>query len=512
VLFEQLAKHVCDAFDLESLIFSGHLDILKGNIIETQSDLYSNDILYICFEDSFFALDCLPHNMFIIYKTEAAKKRIRQKLEASHVNSIFAHFSKYAKTANFIQNMLSSVSENSDSYAAFLRMIVNGNDLSYIVNEASRQCRKQIIVLDFSGKILAHSKSWDVVDPEWESFIRNGYCPVDSMQHFYELFLKRTELSNKPNMYECETTGIIYLSSPIIVNTYPHGYVFMISKNTDLGTKAFDVLPVMSRVAADYIQRNYPAVNSSVQLYRSLIGDILQGESPESIKSRIISSRLKFPKKMRLILIRSYYHQNSIEYFKLLRSQLAAVFTPIPPIYYDNSIVIIQSLADNDKTQSEKELQHLSELADSNRLLAGISNEFSDLEMLAHHYCQADDALKLSARLRVEKNLNYYKDYSFYAMLSKLSVGEHMRNFCHPALNQLKDYDKNNGTNLFETLRVFTETNFNQKITAERLFTHRNTIAYRKQQISEISGIDFLNSEELFQLTYSFKVHNYLEP
>jgi len=512
VRFDHLAKLLAEDFELDNAVHLGNVEFSKLNFIENQTNDFPSDILYICFEDSFFKLERLPQNIIIIYKSEATKKRIMQKLDAAHVNSIYVHYGKYVKTLNFIQNLMSAGNGQADSYAGFLRMIVNGNELSYIVNEASRQCSKQLIILDFSGKIIAHSKAYDVVDPEWESFIRNGYCPVETMQHFYELFLKRTEVSSKPHLYECAETGIIYLSSPIIVNGYPHGYVFMISKNSDLSPKAHDILLVMSRVAADYVQRNLPAVTSSAQLFRSIIGDILQGESPESIKSRIISSKLKVPQKMRLILVRSFYHQNSIEYLKLLRTQLALLFTPIPPIYYDNSIVIIQNVDEEKEEQTPKEMQYLWELAASNRLLVGISNDFSDLQELAEYYCQADDALKLSARLRMEEHIVYYKDVSFFAMLSKLSVGEHIRQFCHPALKLLRDYDEKNGTELFETLRVLTETNFNQKLTAERLFTHRNTIAYRRQQILELAGIDFSDSEELFQLSYSFKIHNYLEP
>lgn len=512
VRFDHLTKLLTEDFGLDSNVFTGNIEFSKMNFIENQANDYPSDILYVCFEDSFFQLERLPHNLLVIYKSEAVKKRIWQKLDSAHVNALYVHYSKYAKIINFIQNLLNAGNGQSDSYAGFLRMIVNGSNLSYIVSEASKQCGKQLIILDFSGKIIAHSQSYDVVDPEWERFIRNGYCPAESMQHFYELFLKRTEVSTKPYLYECAETGILYLSSPIVINGYPHGYVFMISKSNDLGPKAYDILPVMSRVAADYVQSNFPAVTSSAQLYRSIIGDILQGESPEAIKSRMISSKLKIPKRMRLILVRSFYHQNSLEYLKQLRSQLALLFTPIPPIYYDNSLVIIQNFDENRTEQTEKEMLYLKELTNSNRLIVGISNEFSDLQELAQHYCQADDALKLSARLRIEDNIVYYKDVSFFAMLSKLSVGEHMRQFCHPALKLLREYDDKNGTELFETLRVLTDTNFNQKLTAEKLFTHRNTIAYRRQQILELAGIDFSDSEELFQLSYSFKIYNYLEP
>ena len=86
-----------------------------------------------------------------------------------------------------------------------------------------------------------------------------------------------------------------------------------------------------------------------------------------------------------------------------------------------------------------------------------------------------------------------------------------MRDFCHSALPVLQKYDAKNGTELFETARIYVETNCNQKETADRLHTHRNTISYRKQQIQQMTNIDFTNPGELFQLNYSFKIYAYLE-
>lgn len=509
--FEQLVKFLEESFGLSSLISFGRAHISKLLFLEPHTQDHLSDAIYVTFNDNFSEISVLPQNVLMVYQSEQAKKNLTVLLEQGNVNAVLVHQSMYIKVANFIQEVLMNAQSKADSYAHFLRMIVSGHDLSYILNEAANQCQKQLIVVDFSGKIIAYSRSKGFVDTQWELYIKDGYCAVSFMQHCYETFLQRTEISTKPYLYRCVDTGTVYLSSPVLLNNYPHGYVLMISETTDISTKAYDILPTMSKVAADFIQRNSPTLNSSAQMYRSLISDILLGESPDSVTSRLKSSGLKIPKEMRVLIVRPYY-QNSIEQLKLLTSQLSMVFVSVPPIRYENSIVLIQDMHPNKKEIALKAESYLTELATSNHLLVGISNSFNDIQYLAQYYCQADDALKLAARLRVEDAVVSYKDMSFYSLLSKLSVGEHLRDFCHPALATLRKYDAENNSELFKTLRIFTETNFNQKLTAERLYTHRNTIAYRKQQISELTGIDFNNHEELFQLTYSFKIVRYFEP
>ena len=159
--------------------------------------------------------------------------------------------------------------------------------------------------------------------------------------------------------------------------------------------------------------------------------------------------------------------------------------------------------------QNEKAMGFLSSLAKSNQLYVGISNVFEQFDELAEHYGEAAEALKLAGKLNLQKNLVYYSDVAFYSMLWKVPNSEKMQAFCHPALTTLKQYDDENGTALLKTLEVYLDTNCNQKLTSEILYAHRNTVNYRRQQIIDLTGIDFQDSETIFQLNYSFKIFRF---
>ena len=57
-------------------------------------------------------------------------------------------------------------------------------------------------------------------------------------------------------------------------------------------------------------------------------------------------------------------------------------------------------------------------------------------------------------------------------------------------------YDKQNATNMVETLDCYFACNCNVSETAKALFIHRNTLIYRIDKIKSILGRDLKDSEE----------------
>lgn len=144
-------------------------------------------------------------------------------------------------------------------------------------------------------------------------------------------------------------------------------------------------------------------------------------------------------------------------------------------------------------------------------LQIGVSNGFSQPSQFAAHYAQAEEALRYAQRLGWGGTLHEYQRCAFYALLSALPMGTRLGRFCHPALGRLRKYDHENGTELYQTLRVYTETGLNQRRTSELLFLHRNTLNYRMRRICEIGGIRFDDPEILFLLCILFKSDRFLE-
>ena len=75
----------------------------------------------------------------------------------------------------------------------------------------------------------------------------------------------------------------------------------------------------------------------------------------------------------------------------------------------------------------------------------------------------------------------------------------------------LRSYDQVNGTNLNETLFALVRNSFRQKSTAQELFTHHSTIAYRQKRIEELLGISLQDYKSKVYVSLSYMVHEYLE-
>lgn len=55
------------------------------------------------------------------------------------------------------------------------------------------------------------------------------------------------------------------------------------------------------------------------------------------------------------------------------------------------------------------------------------------------------------------------------------------------------NWDAKNDSELFNSLRVYLDTNCNGTIAAEKLHIHKNTLYYRLKQIEDIILLDFTN-------------------
>ena len=93
-------------------------------------------------------------------------------------------------------------------------------------------------------------------------------------------------------------------------------------------------------------------------------------------------------------------------------------------------------------------------------------------------------------------------------MLSSLEEKDLLQ-YSHPALNILRKYDHEHKGELYKTLQVFIDHQSQMIKTAESLFIHRNSLSYRINKIIKLTGLDLSNNEEVFRLSYGFKVEKF---
>jgi hypothetical protein len=151
---------------------------------------------------------------------------------------------------------------------------------------------------------------------------------------------------------------------------------------------------------------------------------------------------------------------------------------------------------------------------------AGISFKYWDFMTTPIYYMQARGALEIGGIYNptawcycfVDYALRYFMHYGF----SRIPA----RHLCCPGLVQLYRYDRNNNTNLLNTLETYMDCNCNAALSAKKLYIHRNTFYKRMTKIHEMldMNLDDPDTRLYFQISsyiivmYSFERENAAVP
>lgn len=140
--------------------------------------------------------------------------------------------------------------------------------------------------------------------------------------------------------------------------------------------------------------------------------------------------------------------------------------------------------------------------------IGGISNHLIDLH---HYYNQAMEALRLARKSPGNNRVRHFNDFIVHHFLENNIDEIKMRKFFDHSLGSLYKYDKENDAELLETLETWIESNYNIAKTSRQLFTHRNTILYRIDRISDILNTDLEDPNELLKFHLALKIFRLLE-
>ena len=177
--------------------------------------------------------------------------------------------------------------------------------------------------------------------------------------------------------------------------------------------------------------------------------------------------------------------------------QLGAGFT----LHFGNRLLFVLNNSLTLIPQFETELQELLIKIDS---CCGRSPRFCDIFDLNQHFEMAVIAADFSSgpgRIREIESaaIPYY--YSLIAKNDKAQIS-------HPALNILRQYDQDHGTQMYLTLKIYLQCERNYIKTAEELHLHRNSLIYRTRRIEELTGVDFESFAIRQYILMSYEIEN----
>ena len=131
------------------------------------------------------------------------------------------------------------------------------------------------------------------------------------------------------------------------------------------------------------------------------------------------------------------------------------------------------------------------------RMLCGIGPVGRGLNGIRDSYSMAFKAMNVGSMLYRDRLIYRYKELQLFCELEKFlrsSETDMLTDILKPIRNQ----------ELLETLYMYFECGNSTELTAQKLYTHKNTIKYRLNRIQELTGMDLKKPDDNFRFYLAF--------
>ncbi len=128
-------------------------------------------------------------------------------------------------------------------------------------------------------------------------------------------------------------------------------------------------------------------------------------------------------------------------------------------------------------------------LATRGEVMVGIGRPRSGAAGVRQSHREAEQALRISARLQTQPAVAAFADLGLHRLLVAMTQHSEMDDFYRQSAGPLLAYDERTGAGLMETLDAFFHCHGSPTETAQRLHVHRNTVLYRLRRIEEIGSL-----------------------
>lgn len=497
---------------------------------------YDPNILYVG-EISNLPIDniCLHEANFLIISKDKLSYPIR---EGINCNIIFIYSNSIASILNSTIDIFSEYQRASHSASRLLEALSKDCGLQNIVNIGFELIGNPIFVRNANLNILAFTENIEVDIPVWNNIKTRGYQIYSKLHKFLTnevlsstipIYLKSpnsrfngkekigSELTenSKSVLYVNFKNNNKFAESRIWANIYSGnkflGQVVILEVFKQFKESDIALINQLSATLSIELQKHKYYETTNADNRDLLILDLLNEKikNQEAINENIKFANWNLKECLRIISITMEHEKISLIQFKFIRRFLEKLFPGSVCVLYDGNIVIVINYI-SDKAFLEIYSKKLNVFLEDQNIFCGISRLFSNLIDVNRYYKQSLKSIELGKCLRGDKFIFFYDSYVLQHIFSLCSSHESLKEFCHPSLSKLINYDKKYNTDHLKTLYLYIINFKNQTELAKLMHVHRNTLYYRISKIEEIINIDLSNIDEFVSIYLSFKILEYI--
>lgn len=176
--------------------------------------------------------------------------------------------------------------------------------------------------------------------------------------------------------------------------------------------------------------------------------------------------------------------------------------------YYDSNFVLVMNdVGQKDMTEIiEGMVKRVKMRMPDVPMYVGVGSCLQDISQLYLCYERAKAAVTMAYRRK--KDLLYYEDMGMYRLLYSVKDEALLKEMGEEPLAVLVEYDKKHNANYVETLELYLKYDGSIQAVSEAMFTHRNTVIYRINNIKKLLNTNFDSPEERIPYQVAFYIRN----
>ncbi len=501
MLFSSIIELLSEKFTLSDVQYLSDYDIADISIYSSETPELSKNVLYFCDARS---LKGNKLRASVLYYGDSDERFSEPpaincaRISASQMGAIFEYLRCTLRTELDMQK----------DYFDSLCMMLEGRDLSTIMNKLSQKMNNFYAAIDVSGKVLAHSENFVVNYAVWMRSIERGYCVEELMNFIEKVRNENKSCSGVPFVIYCGMANKYIMCGRVVSKGKIIGYVFLLKDENYFDAWDKQLIPLLAKAVKDSILRTKGTSDIDAVKYNDFLLAAISG-APSTVSRRMITAgKLKFPTQMRAIVVQPRFWQGENFVANQIRPILLKELKNIPNAIYDNSLVAILPV-DNNGDISADNMKKLNSIVAEKYIYIGISNAFNGPDNIQENVNQCRAALSFALRMPVQENIFFYSDYAFFDLLDSASNKTALKACVHPLLGKLEALDAQKKSDLYRTLCVYAQTGFDKNRTSDILGIHRNTVNYRIQQIEQDFNINLSDPKLIFPLMLSVEIDSF---
>jgi len=411
-----------------------------------------------------------------------------------------------------LQSVFQDSSRMISGMGVLLDALLEDKGLQQLAEAAALVFRMPVLISDNSYKYLAWARGSQSAPDFTELDTSSGYIADNLVQEIQERRInEQIRKAGKPTLIR-SNRGEEYLVTPVVINNIEVAHISLLTGSKPVSGVEKELLRRFSQVVATELQKNnFFKVNRGTP-HASFLADLFEGKINTLIDVRkrlgILGFGLKKTQQILSISIRD--HIASDGRLQMIVGQLRKLIPDSIQMIYLGDIVFLISRNSPLGLSAAEALGLESFLTDS-KLSAGLSSRFFDIMDARRHYIQARRAAVLGTNIVEGTPLHDYEQLLAVQLAEACADRVQLLDLCHPAINLIRQADRQQGRALLETLRVYLQFARNPTQTAAKLGIHRNTLFYRISKIVKLTGIDFGDGDQLMRLSLSLQLIEHLD-